>query len=369
MSAAQRILSPFLLVAALIFSLPSILAADAMTAFGIYNGLFMTTNGVTEQTAGMLSQLTVSENGTYSGALLINGGRHMLSGVFNAAGQATNLIPRRPRLGGPLLVEMTLSQTNSPPILSGSVFGTNDGTAWTANLLAGQAANTLPASQYTMLIRAGTNNSPPLLSPGGDGYALIANNFATVSDPVTAKVSITGALADGTAFNQGVPVSEDGYIPIYTTLYGGKGLLMGWINLLTNSTGVGLTWIHPQRHSGLYKMGFTNVFSTNQILVSPWTNASPEISLLSNLAILDTVNDISPGIDFSVTISDTFRLVDASDAQLLSGVINPRTGFFRFTVGRGKSRLTGRGAIVLNASLGGGYYLTKTNAQAILLQP
>src|SRR5665213_1149583 len=49
-----------------------------IAAIGIYNGLFFTTNGVTEQTAGMLKTLTVGTGGNYSGTVLINGASHVL---------------------------------------------------------------------------------------------------------------------------------------------------------------------------------------------------------------------------------------------------------------------------------------------------
>ena len=125
---------------------------------------------------------------------------------------------------------MPLNSNEPPPQVTGTVSGTNMGSV-VANLTADRAANTLPSAQYTLLIPPDTNNSPPDSSPGGDGYALIAN------DAGTAK--ITGALADGTAFSQSVPVSQDGYVPIYANLYSSKGLLLGWINLdLTNTPGV-----------------------------------------------------------------------------------------------------------------------------------
>jgi len=53
----------------------------------------------------------------------------------------------------------------------------------------------------------------------------------------------------------------------------------------------------------------------------------------------------------------------------VSGTINPRTGLLTVTIGSGASRVTGHGAILLNATTGGGYFLTKTNAQAIELGP
>ncbi len=68
---------------------------------GTYNGLFFATNGVTEETAGMLKGLTVGTKGTYSGALLINGGRHAISGSFDLSGRAGKNISRAAKQGGP----------------------------------------------------------------------------------------------------------------------------------------------------------------------------------------------------------------------------------------------------------------------------
>jgi len=150
---------------------------------GIYNGLFTTPGGVTEQTAGMLERLTVDKKGTYSGTLLINGGSHVVSGRFDLSGQATNKIARLQSQGGPLLVEMTLNQDNFPSQVTGTVSGTNDGVPWVANLMADLAANSLSSAEYTMLLPPDTNNTPPTLSPGGDGYALITNHQSSVKNP------------------------------------------------------------------------------------------------------------------------------------------------------------------------------------------
>ena len=318
---------------------------------GTYNGLFTTTNGVTEQTAGMLKRLVVNQTGTYSGTLLINGGSHGLSGTFNLDGQATKGISRPASQGGNLLVEMTLvTSSNSAPQVTGTVIGTT----WVANLTADRATNTVPSTQYTMLIPPDTNNAPPANSPGGDGYALITNHLGTAT--------ITGALADGTVLSQTTSVSQDGYVPIYANLYGSKGVLLGWINLLTNTDGVSLTWIHPGRPSGLYMNGFTNVLLTNQIFLSPWVNSSGTIALLTNLSILDTINGSNTPI--SVTINSG-KVTGPS----VSGTVNPKTGLLTVTIGSGAAKVTGHGAILLTATNGGGYFLTKTNAQAIKLEP
>jgi hypothetical protein len=170
-------------------------------------------------------------------------------------------------------------------------------------------------------------------------------------------------LADGTVFNQTAPVSQDGYVPIYANLYTGKGLLLGWINLdLTNTSNVSLTWIHPGTRSGLYTNGFTNVLLTNQILLSPWTNSPGNFDDLTNLLMLDTINGINTPIPVTITSGKV-------TGPLVSGSVNLKTGLFTVTIGSGPTRVNGRGAILLNAGYGGGYFLTKTNAGAIELGP
>ena len=134
-------MEPGLLLEANIVTNPFILVS------GSYNGLFFnTTNGVTEQTAGMLRGLIVHQNGTYSGTLLINGAGHAFAGQFNLAGQATNHITRAVSQGGSLLVEMTLNWNNSPVQVTGTVSGTNNGVPWAdTNLMADWQPKNMPA--------------------------------------------------------------------------------------------------------------------------------------------------------------------------------------------------------------------------------
>jgi len=329
---------------------------------GIYNGLFSLTNGVTEQTAGMIRNINVHENGTYSGGILINGQARSVNGTFDASGQTVYHLARADSEGGPLTLTMTLNWNELPQQLTGTVSGVLNGVAWSAtNLLADISTNNMLGAEYTMLLPPDTNNAPPTSSPGGDGYALITNN-ATM-------VRITGALADGTAFAQAVPVSQDGFVPVYVSLYAGKGLLMGWINLdLANTSAVALTsltWIRPAHASGLYPNGFTNVLLTNQILLSAWTNPPANLSLLTSISLLDTINATNALQIYPVTIQNNA----ISGASLVSGSINPRTGFLRVVIGRGADQVIGYGAILLDTTNGGGYYLTPAGALAIKIAP
>jgi hypothetical protein len=51
------------------------------------------------------------------------------------------------------------------------------------------------------------------------------------------------------------------------------------------------------------------------------------------------------------------------------GAITPRTGVFTVTVVIGASKVADHGAILLNATTGGGYFLTRTFDGAVILEP
>jgi hypothetical protein len=335
---------------------------------GMYNGLFTDANGiVTEETAGMLKGLALGVRGTYSATLLINGTSHVIIGTFTLADlQVTNTWVRTAAEGGPLTVVMSLN-SGPPPQVTGQVIGTN----WMANLTADRATNTVPSAEYTLLLPPDTNTAPDA-SPEGAGYALITNYAGTARAPALAKATITGSLADGTSLgSQTVPVSEDGYIPIYDSLYTGKGLLLGWINLASNTNGTGLTWIHPNTSSGLYTNGFTNILLASQLLQSPWTNLTTNTLLtnLTNLSLLATIDDNTTLTNFDVKISNNFAIGKVSGPTNLSGSINPKTGVFTVTIGSGVTKVSGYGAM-LDETNGGGYFLlNKINAGAVQLGP
>lgn len=75
--------------------------------------------------------------------------------------------------------------------------------------------------------------------------------------------------------------------------------------------------------------------------------------------------DVQTNVTVSVAASG--KVTGLSGAPV-SGSITPKTGLFTVTVGSGASKVTGHGAM-LNDTNGGGYFLTKTNAQAVQFGP
>ena len=329
------------------------------SAQGIYNGLFSNTNGVSEETAGMMSGLDVTASGTYTGKLLIGGGAHAISGGFNVSGVGCNYVKRTAKQGGPLTLLMTLNWNDSPPYITGTVSGSNG--AWIANLTNELAVKEASSAEYTAWVAPELNGSPPRY-----GYMLMTNHKGDFTLSVT--------LADGTSFSQAVPVSGAGVLPVYGNLYGGTGLLLGWIGLKSGSPAGNLAWIKPAtRSTALYTNGFTNL--SLAVEGSPWTNPLPHTAAI-DLATgqLDIAGEsLRTNLTFNVAVSNNNALVKlpGSPTNSLTGSINPKTGLLTVTFGNGAGRATtaGKGAVLQHETNAAGFFLGKTNAGSILLQP
>jgi hypothetical protein len=217
------------------------------TASGTYNGIFFPAGGVTEETSGMLYNLVLHDSGAFSGQLLTTATNYHFATHFDASGNAAFET-------GPLQVALTLDSATR------QITGTVSGSEFSANLTADFASNALAPARYYFLLIPTTNMSAD--SPPGDGYALVTNRAGVVT--------LNGALADGTQYHQTVPVSQNGDVPVYVSLYKSRastnsGLLLGWINL-TNLQAMPpvdtLTWIKkPSRPPNLYTDGFTNILT------------------------------------------------------------------------------------------------------------
>jgi len=326
-------------------------------ASGSYNGLFYQSN-VTEQTAGMLKNLTMGSTGTYTADLLLDGATYPLTGSFNSSGYASNYVKRTTAQGGPLAVEMTLDWTGGE--ISGSVSNLDPG-GWVSLLDAEKSAAPAPSAEYTVLLGPGTNAQGDI--PPGFGYMLITNH--------NGSVTLSGGLADGTAFNQTTPLGVLGGVPVYANLYSKAGLLLGWLGLSNGAVvaETSMAWIKPAARTGIYTEGFTNYLS---VTGSGWTNPPAKVSAVSLLYGSLTITNTSLDLDFTVAITnDTVIKISSATTNSLTGTIAPKTGLLTITFGNGTGKATtiGYGAILQDAINGGGYFVTKTNAGTILLTP
>jgi hypothetical protein len=179
-------------------------------------------------------------------------------------------------------------------------------------------------------------------------------------------------LGDGTPFSQGVLLSGNGDVPVYGTLYGNTGLILGWIGLEGGSPVGNLTWIKPPRVGARYTNGFTNMVAVEG---SAWTNPLPRTAAIdvSSGQLTLSGGNLSNALSFAVAISsnNVVGKLTGSPTNTLTGSINPKTGLLTVTFGNGVGKATtiGSGAVLQNTAGGGGFFLGKTNTGAILLVP
>jgi hypothetical protein len=314
---------------------------------GTYNGLFYPASGVRAENSGMLYNLVLRNTGAFTGQLLTAATNYHFATNFDSSGNAAfNL--------GALNVALTLNTATL------QIIGTVSGSRFSANLIGDLASKVLQPTSYTLLLSPTAGVSA--VSPPGDGFALVSNKAGIVT--------LSGALADGTSYSQAVPVSANGDVPVYASLYTktastNTGLLLGWINLTNLEAAAptnALTWIKkPSRATMLYTNGFTNILSVRGgVWVAPRAGTAA-ISLIDGEVVL-TNGGFSSEI---ALISVNSNNLMTSPTNSLSGYINPKNGFLVITA----DGITNYGAVVQATTNGGGYFLTSTNAGGMILQP
>jgi hypothetical protein len=214
---------------------------------GNYQGLFYDAKGVAAPSSGFFSAL-VSDEGTFSASLQMEGESYGLSGGFSADGTASNYIARSIN---PITLQLRLDLSHGTG-LTGELSAPN----WDASLTAylSPFSKTLAAPEmgsYTLDIPAGKSSS---LLPGGAGFGA-----ATVD--ALGHIEFTGMLGDGTAISQSVIIVQNGLWPFYVSLYSGNGAIFGWLaftNSPTNDLAGSLTWLKtPQPSAAFYPSGFS----------------------------------------------------------------------------------------------------------------
>jgi hypothetical protein len=234
-------------------------------AAGLYNGLFAEAAGVTEESAGFMSSLLVRTNLAYSGRIVLGGKFYSVSGLFDTSGNSTRSVLRTVYGLSNLTVTLHLDWAGGTRQMTGSIISTNSlGAQWNAavtNDLAG--LYTGHGARFTIAIPPATNS--PLLSPGGYGYLLSTNT-------PSGFMTLSGKTADGALLAQTVSVSKDGKVPLYVNMYGGSGMLHGWLDISSGTPQGEVNWLKTVPTVTLvptnYPNGFTNLLVT--ILGSPY---------------------------------------------------------------------------------------------------
>jgi hypothetical protein len=107
---------------------------------------------------------------------------------------------------------------------------------------------------------------------------------------------------------------------------------------------------------------------------SRWTNPPPHVAAINLPAGLLEIHGggLPSNLNFSVSISSNNALLKQSNfpTNSLTGSINAKNGQLTVTFAGGVgTKTTGTGAVLQNVTEAGGFFLQKTNAGLIFLQP
>jgi hypothetical protein len=337
-------------------------APAAPIAFGgTYSGLFYDdTNGIAAQSAGSFT-LTATTKGAFSGSVQLAGARYPLSGQFDTNGHATRVISRGKL--SPLAADLQLDLCSGCDQLDGSISG---GT-WTAEMKAyrGLYSEANPAPQagkkYTLAIPGA---SDPSTGPGG-------YSFGTLSVSASGGVSYSITLGEGNKASGSSTVVGSGLWPLYISLYGSNGVMMGWLGFVTNDAAqdvVGqVAWVkEPGAGGRLYPNGFrfTAGLDATESLYD-YTSGLPVLDWSQGVIELDGGNLASP-LTNAVTLGANNKFTAANKLAL---TLTTSSGLFQGTVPvpGSKSGISVSGVILQGRNAGYGLFLGPSQSGSVWL--
>jgi hypothetical protein len=308
--------------------------------------------------------------------LQLAGNTYSFSGRFSG-GASTNSIPRTnpSRLSGSTnsIIHTNLSPLTvvlRPDPAGNALDGTvSDGT-WTAELAANRAVysrtNKPPQAgkKFTMAMSARGGRlavGDGAFQPGGVGFGSLSVNKAGI-------LAFRGTLDDGTSISASTFISSSWQWPLYRSLYGGKGLIIGWltfVNQSTNDINGAVSWIKSAQVGKLYPAGFTNETETIGSLYR-WTNSTPPFNWNTGQVTL-----VGPSILSTNQITLDRTNYTWTGGQNLKFKINGPAGVFNGrVVNLTNSRPVGFNGVVLQKqNIGAGYFIGVHETGIVVVGP
>jgi len=232
---------------------------------GKFNGLVLPDETTAPSVANVgLLNIMLSNKGTFTGSLKIDGVSLSVPGFFDNAGVARFGTTRArsltlKRTGKPdLVIALQLDMTGSSGRITGSVTQKLLEVVQAVSSLTADRAHYSTASKVPAALAGAASKPYTLVFPAQDQTPAIALNtypqgagYATMTVKVDGTVSITGKLADNTAITASAPLSKLNQWPLFASLYTGKGCFAGLANLADadtsteDVTGTNFLWFRP----------------------------------------------------------------------------------------------------------------------------
>jgi uncharacterized repeat protein (TIGR02543 family) len=312
---------------------------------GKYNGLIMNSNNIVRESSGAFT-LMVTFPDAYVMRMVVGGVPAVATGRFDNNGHADFTAQTG---------DTTFSGSLQLDLTGGSDQVTGDLTSpVSANILGDRPvfskANPCPfGGSYTMLI--GGNSSV-------QGFG-----FASVFVDGMGRLTMSGTLADGTHISQNTTVSKNGSWPMYRTLYGDRGALIGRLditNIPQSSLHGPAYWFHPATPNGV----ITNQFSerddvTGSLFIRP--PAGMPIMVWHDGTATVGGDDLSGNLTSHLTWSATNGVnVDLSDFTFTVGQFGGVRGTLLQPVTHHPDVM--RGIILPKTNWAGGFFLDSNSS-------
>ena len=275
--------------------------------------------------------LILTGDGRITGKLLLRKDSFPFTGRADLNG-AAEIRVARPQCSGPLALRLQFDVDGTGGgYLNGSVSSPTIGSALVGNRSGGDATY---AGRYTFRI----------FGPSGD-YLPRGYGAGTAIVDTKGNATVAGVLGDGTPLAFSTVVYSNGFAPVYVQLYGGRGLLQGWLSFVTNGPphhldGMELVWHKPPVWTDRFYAGGFVTRAT--VLGARYT---PPPTGVNALSWTDGVYELGSG-NLPGVLSHSIRIVNnvttVTDNLLrVRATLSPRTGLITVSF---KHPITGRTA-------------------------
>lgn len=310
--------------------------------------------------------LVMTGPGIFTGALLLDGVKTPIKGVFEANGTYTATKTRKPPLP-PLTINLQLDTIKNEITGTVSDGSTTYGITLVRKLKIYSSQLPTPrAGRYTLVLRP---TGAASFLPAGSGFAAM-----TVSPK--GAIAIVGQLGDGTPFAVGSFLAADESFPLYAGVYKkSSGYVAGLVQFVKSQVNFagGLTWKKPpQDGDALYPAGFDTSINASGI---PYASKNPAITELeppdgsaANAELIFGPGETTRNL---LTISPNNSVVvllpnEQKDKTTKLSIIG-KTGLFKGTYLIGKKAFPFGGAIFQGTSISEGLYRNETGTEKVLL--
>ncbi len=305
-----------------------------------FNGLFNPAQGASISNSGLFT-LTLTAKGKFTAKAIFPNSQISISGGL------TN---------GQTVVPVKLAGKKVPSFFIALQFGSEQRNDYMAGTLTDGASNYVSAlhlykagkgpltpargsTLFTLAMAPGANAS---ITPGGwSTFTASLNNGGTIT--------LAGTLGDGTKITQSLATSTDGDFPLYSPLYGNKGMLLGWLSFTNNTPGGDdVVWIKPVNlKDKYYPKGFMEQTSiVGSSYVKPIDRAGALV-LTNGLITIQDGNLPTPLVKSLVLINNKAVITTVNDNSLAL-TANPNTGTWTGSfIATGSKKTTAINGVVL----------------------